>query len=70
MPVITCDLTDQQLSVISEAADRAGMSIEEFATHAAEAAVAARYRLPEIRNNVVPLESLKRQLRGPPKPTS
>ncbi len=68
MPVITCDLTDQQLSVLTEAASRAGMSIEEFAAHAAEAAVAARYKLPEIRNNVVPLGSLKRQLRGPPKP--
>jgi len=68
MPVMTCDLTDQQLSVLTEAASRAGMSIEEFAAHAAEVAVAARYKLPEIRNNVVPMESLKRRLRGPPTP--
>jgi hypothetical protein len=69
MPVITCDLTDHQLSVLAEAASRAGMSIEEFAAHAAEAAVAARYKLPEVRNNVVPLQALNRQLRGPPKST-
>lgn len=68
MPVITCELSDEQAAQLSDAAHRAGMSIEDYAELAASEAIASRYRLTEVRGAVIPFESLNSRLRGPPKP--
>lgn len=66
MPEITCDLSESQYAQVRDAAERAGMSIEEYAQKATAVAIAARYRPHEITGNVVSLEALKSRLRGPP----
>lgn len=66
MPEIKCELTDAQYVQIRDAAQAAGMTIEDFAALATSEAIALRYRPKEVRGNVVSIEGLKSRLRGPP----
>ena len=60
MPDVTVALDDVQQRELEAAARAAGMTVAEFAAHAASRAVAARYLLPKTPGSVVALQSKKR----------
>jgi len=59
MAEITAHLSDEELRVLGASAERAGVSIEEFAAAAVSAAVSVRYTLPAQSAEVVTFQGLK-----------
>lgn len=59
MADVTVDLTDAEHRELSGAANRAGVSIEQYAADAIAHAVASRYVLPITQGKVLPFQGLK-----------
>lgn len=59
MPEVTVGLTDAQRCELAGAADRAAMTVEQFAAEAMSHAISTRYVLPKTHGTVVPIKSLK-----------
>ena len=54
-------LTGEEMSRVEQAARAAGMTVDEYVTHAARAVFCARYVLPKINGKVLPFRPLKRE---------
>lgn len=60
MPDYLVHLNDRQRDELRAAAERAGMTPEQFASRAVSAAVDARYVLPKAPAAVLPFQALKK----------
>lgn len=60
MHEICADLSNAEFAALERAAQMAGMTLDEYVTHAARSEFRARYVLPKIDGKVIPLRGLKR----------
>lgn len=60
MHEIECLLSDAEFERLRQAADMAGLSLDEYVEHAARSEFRARYVLPTTGGKVIPFRGLKR----------
>ena len=60
MHEICADLSHAELAALEQAAEMAGMTLDEYVTHAARSEFRARYVLPTTGGKVIPFRALKR----------
>lgn len=60
MHEIASDLSDAEFEALRQAADMAGMPLDEYVTHAARSEFRDRYVLPQSGGKVIPFRGLKR----------
>lgn len=57
---IQCFLSDDEMDRLERAAEVAGMTLDEYVTHAARSEFRARYVRPKIDGKILPFKALKR----------